>query len=115
MKIEKWLDSFKAAWTNKDIISVMDLFSDDIEYWENSYTKLSSIDEVKSEWKAITNQNNITISTSIFSKDDNCFTVLWNLSYTLKDSSNNWAGTYLIKLNPQGKCYYFHQTGEQSN
>ena len=92
----------------------MELFSDDIEYWENPYKKLASLGEIKSEWLGINNQDDIKVKTTVFLESENkdCFTVLWELSYVLNGTKNSWAGIYLIKLNPQGQCYYFYQTGE---
>ena len=115
MNIEEWLDALRDNWTNKNIPAIMELFSDDIEYWETPYSKLSSLEEIKSEWSSINKQDNIKIDTTIFSKSEpqDCFTVLWKLNYTSDGIYKNWAGIYLIKLNPQGKCYYFYQTGEQ--
>ena len=115
MNIEKWLDVFKNSWTNKDVPAIVELFSDDIEYWETPYKKLSSVEEVKSEWASIQNQDNIKVETTIFSRSEqqDCFTILWELDYTSNSSQKEWAGIYLIKLNEQGKCYYFYQIGEQ--
>jgi hypothetical protein len=115
MNIGEWLDAFKNSWTDKDIPAIVELFSDDIEYWETPYKKLSSLEDVKSEWGSIHNQDNIKVETTIFSKSEqqNCFTVLWKLGYASNGTQKVWAGVYLIKLNPQGKCYYFYQTGEQ--
>lgn len=115
MNIEKWLDDFKANWIDKNVSGVMELFSDDIEYWESPYKKLTSLTDIKSEWVGIAKQDDIKVKTTVFSESEkqDCFTVLWELSYTSKGLRNNWAGIYLIKLNPEGQCYYFYQTGER--
>jgi len=115
MNIEEWLDAFKNSWINKNVPAIVELFSDDIEYWETPFKKLSSVEEVKSEWDSIHNQDNIKVEMTIFSKSkqQDCFTVLWSLDYVSNGSLMKWAGIYLVKLNKQGKCCYFYQTGEQ--
>lgn len=115
MNIEKWLNEFKTNWINKNVLRITELFSDDIEYWENPYKKLASLEEIKSEWLGINNQDDIKVKTTVFleSEKRDCFTVLWELSYILNGGKNSWAGVYLIKLNLQGQYYYFYQTGER--
>lgn len=116
MNIEKWLDKFKSGWTGKNIPAIIELFSDDIEYWETPYKKLASVENIESEWIDIRNQENIKVNMTVFSKSEqqNSFTVLWDLSYVINGLPKKWSGIYLIKLNSQGKCNYFYQVGEQS-
>lgn len=117
MNIEKWLDKFKSDWTGKNIPAIMELFSDDIEYWETPYNKLTSLEDIKSEWVGIKNQEDIKVDMTIYSKSEqkNRVTVLWDLNYVLNGLSKKWAGIYLIKFNLQGKCNYFYQVGQQSH
>lgn len=114
MNINKWLDDFKACWVKKDILALLELFSEDLEYWETPYKCLSSKNKIVEERQAIISQQNIELSMSIFSSLENNHTVLWSLSYTTEHIGlQEWAGTYLIMLDPENKCYYFYQTGEK--
>jgi len=111
--IENWLSKFKTAWVEEDIDSVLALFTDNVEYWETPYKKLASKDDLRKEWLAINNQSDIKLDTEIFSSDGNRHTVKWSLSYkNTENIEQNWAGTYLVHLNTDGLCEYFHQTGE---
>lgn len=111
--IEDWLEQFHDAWKRHDIDAVMDLFTDDVEYWETPHYRIESKQELEKEWQAIKIQQNIQIETKLFSSaDDNKHTVIWNLSYENNGNTHKSAGTYLISLNEEGKCYFFHYTGE---
>ncbi len=112
--IENWLETFKQAWLAKDIDTVMSLFSDDVEYWETPFRQVANAEELRNEWSAIHSQSHIELSLSVFGTESGRHSILWKLSYT--DANNcpqNWAGTYLLKLNSDGKCTYFFQTGEK--
>lgn len=111
--INEWLENFKTNWAAKDIDEVLELFTDDVEYWETPSLLINGKDELRNEWSAITNQNDINLDLKVFSSTGNKHTVLWTLSYVNEESeTKRWAGTYLIELNDSGKCSYFHQTGE---
>ena len=112
--INEWLDIFKLGWVTKNVEKVMDLFTDDVEYWENPHHKLQGKDIIENEWNAIFKQDNVVLGLEIFSSINEKHTVLWNLQYVDdKAEMQSWAGTYLIKLDQTGKCNYFHQTGEK--
>lgn len=111
--IDEWLNTFRARWIAKDTDGVLDLFTDDVEYWETPYKKIDNKEKLLQEWSVILKQENIELGLEVFSSAGDSHSVLWNLSYENEDpESQNWAGTYLIKLNSAGKCTYFHQTGE---
>lgn len=110
--IEQWLEKFKDGWNAHDVDSVMTLFADGVEYWETPFVRVASKEALREEWLAIHKQTDIDIRTTVYSRDDDKFTVLWDLRYSKSGQSHHWAGTYLIKLNEKGICYYFHQTGE---
>ena len=114
MAIEQWLDRFNTSWTNHDISAVMDLFTHDVEYWETPYYKLDSKDHLEQEWQEILKQQGITTQTRIFnSSADNKHAVIWQLRYTRDDEIRESAGTYLIGLNDDGLCNFFHYTSAQ--
>ncbi len=111
--IQKWLNDFCDAWKAKDIDSVINLFSDEVEYWETPYKRISSKEDLSIEWKAILKQANLVISTSIFSSEDKKHSVIWGITYQNVGVQSVWAGTYLIELDDDNKCVYFMQTGEK--
>jgi hypothetical protein len=115
MTIEQWLDEFKKYWLQKEIDSVIDLFTSDVEYWENPYKKLNSVEELRSEWDVINTQSDIDFGYEIFSRQDDLYSVRWKLSYRDENSTTyKWAGVYQIRLNNDGKCNYFYQVGERA-
>lgn len=114
--IDDWLHEFKAGWIEKDVHRVLDLFVDDVEYWETPFKKLDKKIDMFNEWQVITTQSNLDINLSVYSKESNKCTVKWTLSYVDSDSATqNWAGTYLVEINDDGKCIYFYQVGERLN
>ena len=112
--IIKWLELFRTGWVTKDVEKVMELFTDDVEYWETPHKKLLGKSDIENEWKAIFEQQNIELNFEVFSSSNDKHALLWQLTYVDDDlETQYWAGTYLIALNEAGKCNYFHQTGEK--
>jgi hypothetical protein len=112
MDISQWLDAFNNYWLTYNIDFVMDLFTDDVEYWETPFYKLESKEHLKQEWQAILSQKDIKHQTSIFSSTaDNKHAIIWNLSYLKNGILYESAGTYLIGLNNKGLCNFFYYTG----
>jgi hypothetical protein len=114
MDIEAWLSKFKSAWSSHEIDKVLSLFADDVEYWETPHRLLKSFEDLKKEWQGVTSQSDIQIFTSLYSSAGDRHTVIWNLRYM--DASRikqSWSGTYLITLNSDGLCVYFHHAGEK--
>lgn len=114
MDINQWLTAFNYSWTTHNIDSVMNLFSDDVEYWETPHYKLDSKDHLRQEWQVILTQQDIKLQTRVFSSSpDNKHAVLWQLSYVRDDELRESAGTYLICLNDMGLCNFFHHVSAQ--
>ena len=114
MKIEQWLEEFRQAWQTKDIDAVMSMFTDDVEYWETPHQLVGDLQALRQEWQAIKQQEDIVLDLDVFGSSDNRHSVRWNLSYMQDRQPQKWAGVYLIELNTEGKCLFFHQTGEKS-
>ncbi|MFZ5955656.1 MAG: hypothetical protein ACOYT4_04470 [Nanoarchaeota archaeon] len=113
LDIEIWLKRFKQSWIDKDIKTILDLFSEDVEYWETPFKKLN-FQDIKKQWEEIKLQTNIGIDLRMFNKEKNNFTVIWKLNFQDKsDAENFYEGVYLISLNHQGKCNYFFQCCEE--
>ena len=111
--INNWLTKFKTAWIEHDINQVLELFTDDVEYWETPYQQVLDKAQLENEWSAIKNQRNITLDLNVFASQDNKHAVRWRLSYENDQGLQNWAGTYLLELNTNGECTYFLQVGEK--
>lgn len=111
--INLWLDSFEKAWISKDINKVLNLFDTNVEYWETPFKLLPNYDAIRDEWTVIRHQENIKLQFNIFANTKENHAIQWKLSYSVGGKEQIWAGTYLIKLGPNGKCIYFHQTGEK--
>lgn len=114
MNIKNWLLRFNNAWSNHNVDEVVSLFSENVEYWETPNKLLKSREELKNEWKGIVSQNNIRLVTSLYTSSNSKHAVTWHLQYTDQEHVlHTWAGTYLITLNKEGLCTYFHHTGEK--
>src|SRR3989339_608204 len=51
--MEKWLEIFRSFWLQKDVESVLSLFTDDVEYWETPFQQLHTKDEIRQAWGQI--------------------------------------------------------------
>lgn len=112
--INEWLELFRTGWVTKDVEKVMELFTDDVEYWETPHKRLHGKSDIENEWKAIFKQQNIELNFEVFSSSNDKHTVLWQLMHRDDDyETQSWAGTYLIALDEAGNCNYFHQTGDK--
>ena len=112
-KINNWLKKFTAFWKTRDIDGVMDLFTDNVEYWETPFSRISNPADLRREWENIKNQNNIAINCKVFSKENNKYTIFWDLRYTNTiNQPKHYKGTYLLRLNLDNKCNYFFHCGE---
>lgn len=112
--IEQWLEKFHHAWQRHDIDTVLELFTNDVEYWETPHKQLRGKDAVRHEWQSITNQEDIQISWKVYnSSADNHHTVIWKLHYMKTGISHDSSGVYLISLESNGLCKYFYYVGEE--
>lgn len=111
--IEPWLEQFHNAWKAHDIDTVMNLFADDVEYWETPRTLLRGKGAIRSEWQAIAEQQGIRVSWEVYSSADNRHTVIWKLHYKGIDGTHDSSGVYLITLDDTGLCNYFYYVGQE--
>ena len=112
MNIEKWLEVFHERWANHDISAVMELFTPDVEYWETPFLRLKDREELESEWQGVLKQSDIQLETEVFASEGGKHAVIWKLSYVKEGQLSERGGTYLIRLNDDGICDFFHYTGE---
>ncbi len=113
--MEEWLQKFKSAWTNKDLNSVIELFADNVVYFETPFVRLKTKDDILREWQEILYTENIKIDFEIFVENENRSAISWELFYTINNIQRHLKGTYLVTINKEGKCNYFQQTCESEN
>ncbi|MFH1364940.1 MAG: nuclear transport factor 2 family protein [Candidatus Aenigmatarchaeota archaeon] len=116
MRINDWLENFKDHWEKHNIKGIISLFAKNVVYYETPFLRLNNLDEVAKEWEVIKHQNNISLNFKGFSSNGNKHSVIWNLRYfDINKKEQNFAGTYLIELNDEGLCTYFHHSCEKEN
>jgi ketosteroid isomerase-like protein len=106
--IQDWLQSFRKNWKRGNVEEVLQLFTDDVDYWETPSKKLD-LEELREEWKTVKEQEDIRLKFEVFSQDKNKYTVQWELSYIKDGEKSELKGVYLIKLNKEGRCEDFWQ------
>lgn len=111
--INKWLEKFESSWRAKDVATVLELFTDEVEYWETPFKKVNSKSELTEEWSAIQSQENLVVTTTVFNSEGNKHSVIWGITYDKDGVQQVWSGVYLIELNNEGLCKYFQQIGEK--
>ena len=110
--IEKWVEEFKKAWLDRDIRAVLNLFTEDVEYWETPFQKIAVMD-LPNAWNAILTQKNIKLVIEPLMSDGERHVVRWKLTYDRGNDTSQWAGVYILRLNDDGRCKYFYQVGEK--
>lgn len=106
--IDRWLEDFRQGWINGEVDKVLNLFSQDVDYYETPSKKLE-YSELRSEWENVKDQKNIQLYTEVFSRAANRYTVKWRLSYRKNGRKKELGGVYLIVLGDEGLCTEFHQ------
>ena len=101
-KIDKWVNSLRTYWTNKDIEKIVALFSEDCECYD---TPFSAKGNVKEDWKEIETQNIIDITYKILMRNTYEFIV----EFTIQYDDGLCSAVNHIKLNKDLKCTYLKQ------
>lgn len=103
-KFNNWCSNLKNYWQEKNIEEILNLFSEEVEYYEDPHTKLTSFEEVQQVWEEIKNQNTINIEYKILCTENNkCivnFILIDNPTYDM---------IYELILDDNNKCTYFKQ------
>lgn len=111
MNIDSWMKKFKESWESKDVLGVLSLFEEDVEYYETPFRKLRDFSEVRAEWMAIKKHFDIELNYEVFSSAGGKYSVIWDLKYINIDNEKKYfGGTYLIILNAKNKCTFFHHS-----
>lgn len=106
--IDQWLNRFEQAWKDKDVEKVVKLFTEDVDYFETPLQKIEA-DQLEKEWETVKQQEDIELSTEVFSEASNRYTVQWSLSYRENGEKKELDGIYLIVLDDRGLCKEFWQ------
>ena len=107
----EWLEKFKCDWLNKDIDSILSLFSDDCVYLETPYQEIVNKDVLKREWEYIVDHEIKTLNFEVFSEVESKIAVEFKYEYILKWEERRFSWVYLIELK-DWKCNYFYQVWE---
>lgn len=101
---EKWLQSLKEYWYNKDIDNAVSLFTKTTFYQETPFMKpYTTIEEINEEWQHVKDENIEYIDFKILALDNNTLIVEW----ILKQNNDNYDGIYEIKFDNDLNCIYF--------
>jgi ketosteroid isomerase-like protein len=73
--IEEWMKMFRERWIAKDIDGVIELFTDEVDYFETPYQEIEDLEALREEWKSIRNQEDIDLNYEIYSRDGTKFSV----------------------------------------
>ena len=102
--LEKWCNSLLIYWQNKDVENIINLFDENVIYYENPNMMIENIDSIKAMWEEIYNQDTSHIELKILCQNNNkCIA-----NYILHDKVS-YDMIYEIELNDSDKCVYFKQ------
>lgn len=101
----KWCLELKENWKIKDVEKVIQLFDENIEYYETPKVKIENLSEIKLLWEEIKKQSNkCDINFFIMSQNDESCVV----NFILTDIVS-YDMVYYIKLNEDNKCIFLKQ------
>jgi ketosteroid isomerase-like protein len=108
MDIHQWLAAFVGAWQRHDIDAVMDLFTEEVEYWETPFVRLADKKALRAEWQSVLTQHSITVDATVFAQSGGRYAIRETTTYIRDGERRESRGTYLLHLNEMGKCDYFY-------
>lgn len=68
----KWCMELKENWKAKNVENIIQLFDEDVEYYETPKIKINGIEEIRSMWEEIKEQNTNDIAFDIVCENDDC-------------------------------------------
>lgn len=106
-----WIEKLKDAWVNRDPKATVQLFSNNVKYYESVLEEpFESKEEVYELWKVVpSNQDNVSFEYKIISVPEGI--VNWKVKRTLLPSNKCQIidGIFQIKLDSNGLCCFFKQ------
>ena len=96
----KWCVELLNNWKQKNVKNIVNLFVENVEYYETPTEKINTIKEITKMWKEIEEQNTSDIEFNILCENDENFILKDTISYDM---------IYQIKLNENNKCIFLKQ------
>ncbi len=97
-----WCFKLKESWLKKDVKNILELFSEDVVYYESPFCKIDNLLEV---WEEIKSQEIKRLDYEILCENNNVIIA----NFKLEDQLGYTDMIYEIRLNLDKKCYYFKQ------
>lgn len=103
-KYYEWCIELLNNWKSKNIENIVNLFDEQVEYYETPKEKINTIKEIEKMWEEIKEQKTNNIEFNILCQNNECCIV----NYILKDVVS-YDMIYQIKLNENNKCIFLKQ------
>ena len=112
--VHDWLVQLKNFWEARQVSNILELFTEEVIYYESPSEKLGSKNEIMQVWAEIEQQKDIEVVFEHFSTEENKHAI--KLSLRHKDQDNKlfrFSGVLLLILNEENKCEYFYKTVQE--
>lgn len=103
-KYYEWCIELLNNWKSKNIENIVNLFDEQVEYYETPKEKINTIKEIEKMWEEIKEQKTNNIEFNILCQNNECCIV----NFILKDVVS-YDMIYQIKLNENNKCIFLKQ------
>lgn len=107
-----WLDTFKKSWEYRNPESIIELFDEDVTYFEDAFTTVRGKKAVKDLWKIVPqNQTNICFTYEVLNLSKRNAIVHWKVSRIKLPErvKEKIDGIFQIELTSRNKCKLFKQ------